>query len=123
MQGADNLASPWKYIPVRRVALFLEDSVARGLQWAVSEANAEPLWGQIRADVAAFLDGLFRRGAFQGSTAAQAYFVKCDSQTTTQADIDRGIVNVTIGFAPVKPAEFVIIDIQLLAGPAHPTDP
>ena len=122
LQGADDLASPWKYIPVRRVALFLQDSVARGLRWAASEANAEPLWGQIGADVAAFLDGLFRRGAFQGTTAAQAYFVKCDSQTTTQADIDRGIVNVTIGFAPVKPAEFVIIGIQQLAGPAHPDD-
>jgi Bacteriophage tail sheath protein len=116
LQGDDRLASEWKYIPVRRTALFLEESLYRGTQWAVFEPNDEPLWAQIRLNVGAFMQNLFRQGAFQGKTPAEAYFVKCDKETTTQNDINLGIVNVVVGFAPLKPAEFVIISIQQMAG-------
>ncbi|MEE4279096.1 MAG: phage tail sheath subtilisin-like domain-containing protein [Halieaceae bacterium] len=116
MQGDDRLASEWKYLPVRRTALFIEESLYRGLQWVVFEPNDEPLWAQIRLSVGSFMNGLFRKGAFQGISSDQAYFVKCDSETTTQADIDRGIVNISVGFAPLKPAEFVIIQLQQIAG-------
>jgi phage tail sheath protein FI len=114
--GADQLASQWKYIPVRRLALFLEESLYRGTQFAVFEPNDEPLWSQIRLNVGAFMQSLFLQGAFQGQTPRQAYLVKCDSETTTQDDINRGIVNVLVGFAPLKPAEFVMIRIKQLAG-------
>jgi phage tail sheath protein FI len=116
LAGADLLASEWKYIPVRRLALFLEESLFRGTQWVVFEPNDEPLWAQIRLNVGAFMQGLFRQGAFQGTSPRDAYFVKCDRETTTQNDIDRGIVNVLVGFAPLKPAEFVVIKIQQMAG-------
>ncbi len=115
-QGDDRLASEWKYVPVRRLALYLEESLYRGMQWVVFEPNDEPLWAQIRLNAGGFLQNLFRQGAFQGSTPQQAYFVKCDRETTTQNDIDRGIVNVIVGFAPLKPAEFVILKIQQIAG-------
>lgn len=115
-QGDDRLASEWKYIPVRRLALYIEESLYRGTQWAVFEPNDEPLWAQIRLNLNSFMQGLFRQGAFQGSSANSAYFVKCDSETTTQYDIDQGIVNVVVGFAPLKPAEFVIISLQQMAG-------
>lgn len=114
--GADAAASEWKYVPVRRLALMIEESVFRGTTWAVFEPNDEQLWGQLRLNLTAFMHGLYRQGAFQGSTPQEAYLVKCDRETTTQADIDRGIVNVVVGFAPLKPAEFVIIRIQQLAG-------
>jgi hypothetical protein len=94
------------------MALFLEESLYRGTQWVVFEPNDEPLWAQIRMNIGAFMMGLFRQGAFQGATPDQAYFVKCDSETTTQADIDQGIVNIIVGFAPLEPAEFVVITIQ-----------
>jgi phage tail sheath protein FI len=116
LQGNDRLASEWKYIPVRRTALFLEESLFRGLQWVVFEPNDEPLWAQIRLNVGAFMQNLFRQGAFQGTTPRDAYFVKCDKETTTQNDINLGIVNIIVGFAPLKPAEFVIIKIQQMAG-------
>ncbi len=116
LEGADSLASQWKYIPVRRVALFIEESLFRGTKWAVFEPNDEPLWSQLRLNVGAFMHDLFRKGAFQGTTPRDAYLVKCDSETTTQNDIDKGIVNILVGFAPLKPAEFVIIQIQQLAG-------
>jgi uncharacterized protein len=116
LRGADALADQWKYIPVRRVALFIEETLYRGLKWVVFEPNDEPLWSQIRLNVGAFLNGLFRQGAFQGTTPAQAYFVKADAETTTQDDIDRGIVNIVVGFAPLKPAEFVVLKIQQIAG-------
>jgi phage tail sheath protein FI len=115
-QGDDRLVSEWKYVPVRRLALYLEESLYRGLQWVVFEPNDEPLWAQIRLNVGSFLQSLFRQGAFQGRTPAEAYFVKCSRETTTQNDIDRGIVNVVVGFAPLKPAEFVILRIQQIAG-------
>jgi uncharacterized protein len=116
LAGADVLASEWKYVPVRRFGLFLQESLYRGLQWVVFEPNDEPLWAQIRLNVGAFLHNLFRLGAFQGASPRDAYFVKCDAETTTQNDIDLGIVNIIVGFAPLKPAEFVIIKIQQIAG-------
>jgi len=116
LQGDDRLGSEWKYIPVRRTALYIEESVYRGLQWVVFEPNDEPLWAQIRLNVGAFMHNLFRQGAFQGQTPKDAYFVKCDKETTTQTDINLGIVNVIVGFAPLKPAEFVIIKLQQMAG-------
>ncbi|MFH2102446.1 MAG: phage tail sheath subtilisin-like domain-containing protein [Chloroflexota bacterium] len=116
LDGKDILASEWKYIPVRRLALYLEESLYRGTQWVVFEPNDEPLWAQIRLNVGAFLNGMFRQGAFQGTTPRDAYFVKCDKETTTQDDVNRGVVNILVGFAPLKPAEFVIIHIQQIAG-------
>jgi phage tail sheath protein FI len=117
--GADQLASEWKYLPVRRTALYIEESLFRGTQWVVFEPNDEPLWSQIRMNVGAFMQNLFRQGAFQGSSPREAYFVKCDSETTTQTDIDNGIVNIIVGFAPLKPAEFVVIKLQQIAGQAE----
>ena len=114
--GSDARADEWKYVPVRRIALYIEESLYRGTQWVVFEPNDEPLWAQIRLNVGAFLQGLFRQGAFQGTTPRQAYFVKCDSETTTPTDQNLGIVNILVGFAPLKPAEFVIIQIQQMAG-------
>ena len=112
LQGTDESANEWKYIPVRRTALYLEDSLTAGLAWVVFEPNAPQLWSAIVLSVDAFLNGLYRRGAFQGVTANEAYFVRCDSSTTTQAEVDQGLVNVVVGFAPLKPAEFVILQIQ-----------
>lgn len=115
-RGDDDLTDQWKYLPVRRTALYIEESLYRGLKWVVFEPNDEPLWAQIRLNVGAFLHDLFRQGAFQGLTPRDAYFVKCDRETTTQKDIDGGIVNVLVGFAPLKPAEFVVLSLQQLAG-------
>ncbi|HEY0035840.1 MAG TPA: phage tail sheath C-terminal domain-containing protein [Longimicrobium sp.] len=112
LRGDDMLASEYKYIPVRRLALYIEETLYRSTQWVVFEPNDEPLWGQIRLNIGSFMHGLFRQGAFQGNTPAKAYLVKCDSETTTQYDIDRGIVNILVAFAPLKPAEFVVIRIQ-----------
>jgi phage tail sheath protein FI len=114
--GDDRRASEWKYVPVRRLASFIQQSLLRGTRWAVFEGNDAPLWADLRLNIGGFMHQLFRQGAFAGRTPSEAYFVKCDADTTTQADIDAGIVNVLIGFAPVKPAEFVIIQIQQLAG-------
>ncbi len=116
LAGSDDDTSEWKYIPIRRFALFLEESLFRGTKWVVFEPNDEPLWAKIRLNLKAFMMGLFRQGAFQGSTPDQAFYVKCDSDTTTQADRNLGIVNIEVGFAPLKPAEFVIIKIQQMAG-------
>lgn len=119
LEGADQLASQWKYLPVRRLALYIEESLYRGTQWVVFEPNDEPLWSQIRLNLGTFMHDLFRQGAFQGTTPRDAYFVKCSSETTTQSDIDRGIVNIIVGFAPLKPAEFVVIKIQQIARQAE----
>jgi phage tail sheath protein FI len=116
LNGSDVQASEWKYIPVRRFALFLEESLFRGTKWVVFEPNDEPLWAQIRLNLGAFMQSLFRQGAFQGTSPRDAYFVKCDKETTTQTDINNGIVNIVVGFAPLKPAEFVILKIQQIAG-------
>ncbi|MFF4897833.1 phage tail sheath family protein [Streptomyces sp. NPDC001068] len=106
----------WRYVPVRRTAIMLRVSIYNGLQWAVFEPNDEPLWAQLRLSIGSFMTTLFRQGAFQGATPAQAFFVKCDAETTTQADIDAGVVNVLVGFAPLKPAEFVVVKISQQAG-------
>lgn len=114
--GADRRADEWKYIPIRRLALFIEESLYRGTQWVVFEPNDEPLWASIRLNVGAFMHSLFRRGAFEGGSPRVAYLVKCDAETTTEDDRNRGIVNIIVGFKPLKPAEFVVIKIQQLAG-------
>ncbi|MDN0075099.1 phage tail sheath subtilisin-like domain-containing protein [Crenobacter sp. SG2303] len=116
LRGADSLQDEWKYVPVRRLALFIEESLFRGTQWVVFEPNDEPLWAQIRLNLGAFMQNLFRQGAFQGRSPREAYFVKCDRETTTQNDINQGIVNIVVGFAPLKPAEFVVIKLQQMAG-------
>jgi uncharacterized protein len=116
LAGNDRLASEWKYLPVRRTALFLEESLYRGTQWVVFEPNDAPLWAQIRLNVGAFMNNLFRQGAFAGTTPREAFFVKCDAETTTQDDVNLGIVNIVVGFAPLKPAEFVVIRLQQMAG-------
>ncbi len=116
LDGDDEIGSEWKYIPVRRTALFIEETLFRATKWAVFEPNDEPLWAQLRLNIGSFMNDLFRQGAFQGRSPRDAYFVKCDKETTTQNDINRGIVNVVVGFAPLKPAEFVIIKLTQIAG-------
>lgn len=114
--GNDRLADQWKYLPVRRTALFIEESLYRGTQWVVFEPNDAALWAAIRLNVGAFMSTLFRQGAFAGTTPRDAFFVKCDAETTTPADVDAGIVNIVVGFAPLKPAEFVVIVLEQMAG-------
>ena len=116
ISGDDQIGSEYKYVPVRRLALYIEESLYRGSKWIVFEPNDEPLWAQIRLNFGSFMHDLFRKGAFQGQTPKDAYFVKCDKDTTTQSDINHGIVNILVGFAPLKPAEFVIITLQQMAG-------
>jgi uncharacterized protein len=116
LDGSDQEASEWKYVPVRRLALMIEESLYRGTKWAVFEPNDEPLWSQLRLNIGAFMQNLFRQGAFQGTSPREAYFVKCDKETTTQNDINLGVVNILVGFAPLKPAEFVVIRLQQIAG-------
>jgi hypothetical protein len=116
LSGDDGSASPWKFVPVRRLALFLEDSIDEGTRWAAVEPNGEPLWAELRRTISAFLNGLFRAGAFAGRTDREAYFVKCDAQTTSAADIDASRVRVVVGFAPFAPAEFVLLELIVKAG-------
>ncbi|GGX79827.1 hypothetical protein GCM10007160_04060 [Litchfieldella qijiaojingensis] len=116
LDGDDDFGSEWKYISIRRLALMIEESLYRGTRWAVFEPNDEPLWANLRLNVGAFMNSLFRQGAFQGSSPTEAYYVRCDASTTTQNDRNLGIVNVEVGFAPLKPAEFVVIKIQQMAG-------
>jgi phage tail sheath protein FI len=113
LDSPDRLASEWKYIPIRRMALYLEESLHQGLKWTVFEPNDEPLWAQVRLNVGAFMQNLFRQGAFQGTSPNEAYFVKCDHETNRPADIDQGILNVLVGFAPSRPMEFVLIKIHV----------
>jgi hypothetical protein len=118
LMGADDNTAfqQWKYVPVRRMALFIEQSLLDSLKWVIFEPNDEPLWVSIRTTIEAFMMTLFNQQAFQGTQPSQAFQVKCDATTTTQADIDNGIVNIVVAFAPLKPAEFVIIKIAQLAG-------
>jgi phage tail sheath protein FI len=118
LAGADLLDSEWKYINVRRLVDYIEQSLVQSLKWVVFEPNDEATWGQIRLEVGSFLSGLFADGAFSGATPAAAYFVNCDATTTTADDIDRGIVNILVGVAPVKPAEFVVLQIEQIAAQA-----
>jgi phage tail sheath protein FI len=119
LRGADQLGDEYKYLPVRRLALFLEESLYRGCQWAVFEPNDEPLWSQLRLNVGTFLHGLFRQGAFAGRTPREAYYVACGSDTTSPADVAAGVVNVVVGFAPLAPAEFVVVTVRQSAGQAQ----
>jgi phage tail sheath protein FI len=112
LQGADGLNSEWKYVPVRRTALFIEESIDRGTKWVRFGVNDELLWAEVRLNVGTFMHGLFRQGAFQGTTPKDAYLVRCDKETTSSHDIDLGIMNIVVGFAPLKPAEFVTIRVQ-----------
>jgi uncharacterized protein len=116
MDGDDGNPSDFKYVPIRRLSLLIEESLYRGLQWVVFEPNDEPLWGQVRLNVGAYMHGLFTQGAFQGKKSSDAYFVRCDGETTSQDDRNKGIVNVWVGFAPLKPAEFVMLHLQQMAG-------
>lgn len=116
LDGDDDFGSEWKYVPIRRLALMLEESLYRGTQWVVFEPNDEPLWAKIRLNLNAYMMSLFRQGAFQGTNPKDAFYVKCDKDTTTQDDRNKGIVNIEVGFAPLKPAEFVVIKIQQIAG-------
>ncbi|MEM9158991.1 MAG: phage tail sheath C-terminal domain-containing protein [Verrucomicrobiota bacterium] len=113
LAGRNAISSHWKYLSVRRLALFIEESMERGLRWVVFEPNDEPLWAQIRLNANAFMNNLFRKGAFRGQKRSEAYFVKCDNETTTPSDIQNGIANLHIGFAPLKPAEFIIVNLAL----------
>ena len=119
LAGAGDSPSESKYLPVRRFALYLEESIDRGTRWADFEPNAEPLWARLRLDVNAFLDGLFRQGAFQATRPGDAYFVKCGRETTTEQDIDAGVVNLLVGFAPLRSAEFMVVRIRRTAGRAR----
>ncbi len=102
----------WRYIPVRRTAIFLRKSIYSGIQWAVFEPNGESLWASLRLTIGSFMEQLFRQGAFAGKTAREAFFVKCDAETTPEADQIAGIVNVWVGFAPLRPAEFVVVKMS-----------
>jgi phage tail sheath protein FI len=117
LHGQDDRASEWKYIPVRRTALFIEESLHRGTRWMVFEPNDERLWAQVRSNVGTFMHDLWRQGVLQGSRPREACFVKCDRETMTQDDIDNGIVNILVGFAPLKPTEFLVLRIQQHAAP------
>lgn len=112
LAGNDQTGSQWKYVPIRRLALYIESSLWDGTQWVVFEPNDEALWGQIRLNVGAFMQGLFLKGAFAGTTPSQAYFVKCDAENNPPASVALGVVNILVGFAPLYPAEFVLIQIQ-----------
>jgi uncharacterized protein len=116
LAGADQLQSEWKYVNVRRLTDYIEESLFQSLKWVVFEPNEELTWSQIRLQVNSFLAGLFAGGAFAGATPDQAFFVHCDATTTTPTDVDNGIVNIVVGFAPAKPAEFVILQIEQIAG-------
>ena len=117
LAAGDPAASEWKYVPVRRTALFLEESIERGLQWTVFEPNDEPLWQEVRESVGTFLHDLFRAGAFHGHSASDAYFVRCDRDTMTQHERAAGELVVLVGFAPIRPAEFVVLRIRARALP------
>jgi phage tail sheath protein FI len=114
LRGADALTDDYKYLPIRRLALYIEESLFRGTKWVVFEPNDEPLWSQIRLNVQSFMQNLFKQGAFAGSTPKDAYLVKCDSETTTPYHQSIGVVNILVGFAPLRPAEFVVLQIQQL---------
>jgi hypothetical protein len=116
IQSGSPTVSEWKYVPVRRLALFIEESLRRGTEWAVFEPNDESLWSKLRLQSGVFLDGLFRAGALQGRTPNAAYFVRCGRDTMTQNDIDNGRVKLLVGFAPLRPAEFVTIEIKKAIG-------
>lgn len=105
-------SSEWRYVPVRRTAIFLRTSIYNGIQWAVFEPNDEPLWSSLRASIGGFMETQFRRGAFAGRTRDDAYQVKVDASTTTAIDQAAGVVNILVAFAPLRPAEFVVVQLS-----------
>jgi Bacteriophage tail sheath protein len=107
----------WRYVSVRRLAVFVERSMSSSVQSAAFEPNGPALWARVNSEVTEFLSGLFRRGELKGDRPSQAYFVKCGVETMTEGDVDNGDLNVVVGFAPQKPAEFVIVAIAATAGP------
>ena len=117
VDGANALGSEWKYIPVRRTASFILRTLSEGLRWAVHKPNGEQLWSQMRLNTTAFMHSLFRQGAFKGTSSREAYFVQCDASTTSADDINQGVVNIVVGFAPLKPAEFVVISLRQIVQP------
>ncbi len=106
----------WQYDPIARTRMFIESSISQGTQWVVFEPNNETLWAELRLNIGTFMQSLFERGDFQGTTPQQAYFVKCDADNNPPATVAMGIVNIAVGFAPLYPAEFVVIQIQQMAG-------
>jgi hypothetical protein len=116
LTGATATEPQLRYVPVRRLEMFIEASIARGLQWAALEDNGEPLWAKVRERVANFLHGLFLRRALPGRRPQDAYFVRCDESTMSPQDLDQGVLVVQVGFAPLRPAEFVIITIRQSRG-------
>jgi phage tail sheath protein FI len=112
----------WKYVNVRRLFLYVEESIEEGTQWVVFEPNNEQLWGRVRATITEFLTRVWRDGALMGTKAEEAFFVKCDRTTMTQDDIDNGRLICIIGIAPVKPAEFVIFRIAQFPGGSSITE-
>jgi phage tail sheath protein FI len=111
----DTVAPEYKYVAVRRLALFIEASLDEGLRWAVFEPNTPALWARVRATVEDFLRELWQQGALHGTKATEAYFVRADPTTLTQQDVDQGRLVMEIGFAPVQPAEFVIFRLVIIA--------
>ena len=112
----------WKYINVRRLFIFVEKSIQRATQWVVFEINDAPLWARVRRSISDFLYRLWLDGMLQGAKKEEAFFVKCDRTTMTQADIDNGRLICVIGIAPVKPAEFVIFRIGQWYGGSEVTE-
>ncbi|QYE33773.1 hypothetical protein KZX46_13095 [Polymorphobacter sp. PAMC 29334] len=112
MAGADEFGSDWKYISVRRLVDLIERSLSQSLKWVVFEPNDAALWSRIRMEINVVLQGLFVAGAFSGATPGAAFFVQCDATTTSQADVQQGIVRIVVGVAPTRPAEFLIIRIE-----------
>jgi uncharacterized protein len=111
--GGGQSGEEWKYVPVRRTALFIEESLYRGTQWVVFEPNDEPTWSKVRRTVGSFLEELLQQGAFAGGMQPESLFVRCGSDTMTQRDVDRGVLVVEVGVAPLRPAEFVVIEIKV----------
>lgn len=118
LDGLDTLSSDYKYVPVRRLASYILASVRAGTRWAVFEPNTSTLWSALQLQIANFMNGLWRQGAFQGGSPADGYFVTCDASTTTIQDIEQGVANVVIGFAPVRPAEFIVLYVQVVTATA-----
>ena len=111
---ASSTSSEWKYVPIRRTAIYIEQSINKGTDWAVHEPNGQALWQKLEFAIRAFMDQLFRMGLFAGATADEAYVVRCDRSLQTQASIDEGVVRILVGFAPIRPAEFIILNIEKL---------
>jgi phage tail sheath protein FI len=120
--GARTLAdesSEWRYLSVRRLFIFIEQSILRATKWIVFEPNNRTLWQTIRSEVSGFLRNVYRDGALMGASPEEAFFVKCDEETNPQESIDMGQVITVIGIAPVKPAEFIIFKIAQTAAGAQ----